>query len=95
VNFQCAGYGGSGRQFSGFDLVDITPDPSFAGLDGADQWMLCVMEMFSGMFIFRGITASDVTAYKTHAEMDPLIAHLHAFFADVGLGFADFDLVEV
>jgi hypothetical protein len=95
VNFQFCGLRGSGRQFSGFDLVDITPDPGFARLDGADQWMLRMMKMFGGMFIFRGIAASDITAYKAHAKMDPLISHFHAFVANVSCGFADFDLIEV
>jgi hypothetical protein len=54
-----------------------------------------MMEMFGGMFVFRRIAATDMTAREAHAEMDPLIAHLHAFFADMDCGFADFDLIEV
>jgi hypothetical protein len=33
-------------------LVFITPDPRFTGLNGTDQWMPGVMEVFRSMLIF-------------------------------------------
>jgi hypothetical protein len=82
-------------QFSRFHLVDIAPDPGFSGFDGANQWMLGVMKMFGRMFVFRRITATDMSADEAHSQVDPLISHLRALFADVRCGFADFDLIEV
>lgn len=57
--------------------------------------MLAMMKMFGRMFVFGRIAAADVAADETHAEMDPLISHFYALFANMRFGFADFDLIQV
>ena len=53
------------------------------------------MEMLGGVLVLGRVATSDVPAAETKPEMDPSISHLHALFADVHIGFADFDLVEM
>lgn len=57
--------------------------------------MFYQMKVPGSVFVFGRIAASHVPASQTQAEMNPRIAHLHAFFADVGGGVPDFDLVEM
>jgi hypothetical protein len=87
--------GGLRRQFSRFHFIDVAPDPGFSRFDGANQWMLRVVKMFGRMFVFRRITAANMAAGETHAQVNPLISHLRALFADMRCGFANFDLIKV
>src|SRR6185312_1039539 len=48
------------------DLVDVAPDPVFAWFNGPNQWMFGVAEVLAGMFIFRGIAATDMSALQAH-----------------------------
>jgi hypothetical protein len=50
------------------------------------------VKMFGGVFVLRRIATSHVAALQAHSQMDPGIAHLDAFVANVlgGLGNADF-----
>jgi hypothetical protein len=82
-------------EFASRHLVDIAPYPRFAGFDGTNQWVVCPVEMLGGMFILGRVAAPYVPATKAKPQMDPGIPHLHAFLADVHIGFADFDLVEM
>ena len=45
-------------------VVGIAPNPSFARFDGTDQWVLGLMEVFSGMLVFGRVAASDMTALQ-------------------------------
>lgn len=45
------------------------------------------VKMPGGVFIFRRITAANVPADKTGAQVHPGIAHSQAFFAAVCAGF--------
>jgi hypothetical protein len=49
-----------------FDFVDVAPTPIFAGLDGSHDWVFGCVEMFCGVFVFRGIAASDVATDHAH-----------------------------
>jgi hypothetical protein len=84
-----------GLKFAGFDLVDITPDPRFAGFDRANQGMFHFLEMLGGMLVFRRVTTAHVSAGEAQAKVNPGVAHLHAFFADVRFAGFDLDLIEV
>jgi len=51
--------------------------------------------MARGMFVFRIVAAADVATRQAHAQMDPGVARLQAFFAAVGVALAGHDLVEM
>jgi hypothetical protein len=54
------------------------------------------VEMFCGVFIFRRIAAGDVATDHAHPQMDPSVAHFHAFGADTGVRLQAFlDFVQV
>jgi hypothetical protein len=57
--------------------------------------MLRPMEMFGGMLVLRRVATANVSARKTHAEVDPRIAGLSAFFALMFVGFPYLDLIEM
>jgi len=57
--------------------------------------MFGVMKVFGGMLVFGGITATHVTAFCAHAQMDPGIAGFDAVFADVDISAGKFHLCEV
>jgi hypothetical protein len=65
-------------------FVDVTPPPMFAGLDRSDYRVIRMVEMLRGVAVFRVVTAADMAADQTFAQMHPRIAHLQAFFAAVG-----------
>jgi|HubBroStandDraft_5_1064220.scaffolds.fasta_scaffold391268_2 hypothetical protein len=57
--------------------------------------MVDVAIMFGGVFVFGRIAATDVAAGHAHAEVNPGVAEFYAFFADVGVGRGDFNLIEM
>jgi|SRR6516162_11223152 hypothetical protein len=82
------GNGGSRNQRLGevqFDFIDIAPTPGFAGLERAHEGVFRAMEVFGGVFVFGGIAAADVSAFKAKAKMNPGVAHSQTFFATIGV----------
>jgi hypothetical protein len=65
------------------NLVDITPAPIFARLDGTDDGMAGRVIVLGGVPVLGGIAASDMAAKQAKPEMDPGVAGLHAIFADM------------
>jgi hypothetical protein len=57
------------------NLVDIAPAPAFAGFEGAHDGMLCSVEMFGRVFVFRRVAAADVATLKAQPQMNPSVAH--------------------
>ena len=57
--------------------------------------MLGVVKMLGRVLIFRRIAAADMPADQAHAQVNPGVANLHAFFADVLVGCPNFDLIKV
>jgi len=55
--------------------------------------MVDVAKMFSGMFVLGGIATTHVPANHAQTQVNPGVAQLYAFFADVRLGGGDFDLI--
>ncbi|GAC1377964.1 MAG: hypothetical protein NVS4B7_00090 [Ktedonobacteraceae bacterium] len=49
------------------DLVNITPTPICSCLKGLNKRMVGGMEMFGGVLIFRGVTATNVATNQTLA----------------------------
>jgi hypothetical protein len=87
--------GAAGPNFSWHNLVDITPDPAFTGLDGANQRVLCATEVLGRVLILRRIAAADVAARQTQAEMNPCISRLAALFANMGFRVCKPDLIQM
>jgi hypothetical protein len=81
--------------FAGETLIDVAPDPVLPVFDRADKGVLSCIEMPRGVLVPGGIAAADVAAGETKTEMNPGVAELHAFRADVRGGGRDFDLIEM
>jgi hypothetical protein len=43
--------------------------------------MIGLMKVFGGVLVFRGVAASDVSAYEAEAKMHPSVADCETFFA--------------
>jgi hypothetical protein len=84
-----------GVHFSRSELVDVTPNPFFARFRGAHEWMIGLLEVLRGVFVFGRIAAADVTALQTHAEMYPCVTRLYAVLADILIGASELDLIEM
>jgi hypothetical protein len=50
------------------------------------------MKMLGGVFVFRGITAADVSARETQAQVNPAVAGFQAFLAPAGMRLHVMDL---
>jgi hypothetical protein len=60
-------------------LINITPAPVLSGLKRFDDGMIRLVKVLCGMFILGGVAAADMAADHTQAQMNPIIAHFHAF----------------
>ena len=63
------------------DLVLVTPAPVLPRLERADDRVLQRPGVRRGMAVRRGVTAADVTAGETEAQMDPPAADAQAVLA--------------
>ncbi|MGC2449893.1 MAG: hypothetical protein WA477_19755 [Candidatus Sulfotelmatobacter sp.] len=57
--------------------------------------MVIFVEVFGRVFIPRGITTTHMPTDEAKAQVNPGVADLYAFFADVRAGGLDLDLIEV
>lgn len=57
--------------------------------------MVGTAEVLGRMLILRRIAATHVSADEAKAQVDPCVAQLHAFWANVNVGSADFDLINM
>jgi hypothetical protein len=57
--------------------------------------MFGVAEVLAGMFILRGIAATDMSAFQAHPKVDPRVAAFDALFAEVLVRVGDADLIEM
>ena len=79
-----------------FQLVDVAVSPVFSRLEGAHDGVFGRMKMFGRVLILGGVAAADVAALQTEAQMDPIVADLHALFAALRSAWSDIaDLIEV
>ena len=53
------------------------------------------VKMLCGVFVFGGVAAAYVAAPQTKAQVHPVVAHLQALFAALGLWFHAFNLIKV
>jgi enamine deaminase RidA (YjgF/YER057c/UK114 family) len=57
--------------------------------------MLRSVKVLGRVFVLGRVAAADVPTGHTEAEVDPVIAHLEAFLAAVGVGLDISDLIQV
>lgn len=60
-----------GRLDVGF--VDIAPSPVFTRLEGLHDRMTSRVEVSSGVFVLRGVAATNISAGKAEAQMHPCV----------------------
>src|SRR4029077_809209 len=86
----------AGNLLSQKHLVQVTPAPLLAGLEGLHDRVLGLMEVFGGVLVLGRVTAANVTADQAFPQMDPGIAHLEALLAafTARLDLADFRYVR-
>jgi hypothetical protein len=84
-----------GQQLGEHQFVDVAPAPIFAGFKGLDDGMLRLVEVASGVLVFRRIATAHVAALETQAQMHPVIAHFQALFATIAAWFHVPDLFDV
>jgi hypothetical protein len=51
--------------------------------------------MLGGVAVFGGVTAADVAAIGTEAQVYPSVAEFHTLFTDVFGGLSDVQVVEM
>jgi len=66
------------------DLVDVTPAPVFPWLEGLDNGVIGRVKMLGSVLIFRIVTAADMPAFQTEAQVDPGITRFQAILASIG-----------
>ena len=76
-------------------FVEVAPAPGFAGLVGLHDRVLGRVEVFGGVEAGGGVAATDVAAGEAGAEVDPLLAGLHALLAAGCVGFVGMGGFEV
>jgi hypothetical protein len=54
-------------------LVDVTPTPVFTRLEGLDNGVVGRVKMLGGVLILRIVTATDMPAFETEAQVYPRI----------------------
>jgi len=52
-------------------LVDVTPSPLLAGLEGGDHRVAAVVEVLGCMPVRGAVAAADMAAHETQAKVDP------------------------
>jgi hypothetical protein len=67
-------------------LVYVAPAPVFAGLKRLDDWMVCSVEVFRGMFVLRRITAAYVPTLETETQVYPCIPDFQTILAPIRAG---------
>jgi hypothetical protein len=82
-------------EFTCLNLIDIAPDPGFAGFYGTDERVLRFMEMLGSVFVFGRIATTDMTANQAQAQVNPSVAGFDAFLTHMLGGFSEFNLVKV
>ena len=76
-------------------FIDIAPAPLFVRLDRTHDRMSSCVKVLCRMFIPGIIAARYMSAYQTHAQMHPGIAHIDTFLTDVSCRLQKFDLIEM
>ena len=65
------------------ELVDVTPAPVFPWLEGLDNGVVGRVKMLGSVLILRIVTAADMPAFQTEAQVDPGITRFQAILASI------------
>jgi hypothetical protein len=76
-------------------LINITPAPTLAWLEGLHDGVMGGVEMRGGVLVLRGVTAAYVPTDEAFAQMHPAIACLQTLFAPLRARRDLSDLVKV
>jgi len=77
------------------ELVRVAPEPSFFGLEGADDRVSCSLVVLGGVAVLGVVAAAEMAACRAHPQMHPPIAHLQALHASVARGRDILDLIKM
>jgi hypothetical protein len=77
------------------DFIHVAPFPILSRLRRTHDGVLRRMEMLRGVLVLRRIAAAHVSAPQAHAQMNPRVVHLQAFFAALRARLHRTDLIEV
>jgi hypothetical protein len=78
-----------------FQVVDVAPAPSLAGLERLHDRVLSAVEVLGGVFVFRRVAATDMAALQAQPQVHPAVTHLQTLFAALGVRRDLLDLVEM
>jgi hypothetical protein len=76
-------------------IVNVAIAPIFAFLERFDNRVIGCVEMFGRMFVWRRITAADVTTHFAQTQMNPPIAGFQTIFAAVSARRNLFDFFKM
>ena len=65
-------------------LVDVTPDPVLARLEGLNDRMVDGVEMPGGVLVLRRVAAADMPTGETEAQMHPAISGFQTVLTSIG-----------
>jgi len=82
-------------QFPGLHLVHIAPDPGLTWFDRANKRVVDFVKVLCGVLVLGRVAAPHLSTRQAQAKMNPGIAGLHAFFANMFLCVFYFDLIEM
>src|ERR1035437_6280043 len=77
------------------DLVDVTPSPVLARLNGSNHRVLGLSEVLRSVFVLGRVATANVPALHAQAQMDPSISHFHTVFTHVFICAGDLDLIDM
>ena len=78
-----------------FEFVDVAPTPGLAGLERLHDRVFGAVEVLGGMFVFRGVAATDMAALQAQPQVHPGVTHLQALLAALGVRCDLLDLVQM
>jgi hypothetical protein len=68
------------------DFVYVAPAPVLAGLEGLDDGVMGVLEVFVGVAVLGRIAAADVAADEALAQVNPSVSDFEAILAALAAG---------
>jgi hypothetical protein len=76
-------------------LIDKAPNPALTWLEGSNDCVTGVLEVLGCMLVLGIVTAADMSAGQTEAQVNPGVTGLHAFFTTGRVARHGLDLVPV
>src|SRR5579864_8650858 len=76
-------------------LIDVTPAPVLAGLEGSDDGVIGTVEMFGRVLVLGLVTAADMATAHAEPQVDPAVPDAEAVLAAICAGRHFTNLMEV